>query len=325
MITHHSSLESFYEQIEYVQTAYRPHGLKAGSFSSVFVGGLGGSGIGATITKSFFIHRFPVPVEVVNDYFLPAYVNEKTLVVLGSYSGNTEETLSMFEEAVKRKATILIVCAGGKLMELAKEHGLNYYTIREGYQPRMALGYSLGFLLRIFAELNDEDINEEMESTIVNLQDKGRLQHAAKSLEKKFQSTLNRRYTILCDATFYGVAMRFAQQINENAKMEAFVNLLPEANHNVIESYYGQLPSNFIVLNSNSNERVSARFDFVVALLERENNKVAVFETDGLDIPTLFEMIYVLDWFTIYITEPLNVEPMEIANILSLKDYLTEI
>jgi hypothetical protein len=70
---------------------------------------------------------------------------------------------------------------------------------------------------------------------------------------------------------------------------------------------------------------VSARFDFIIALLERENNKVAVFETDGLDIPTLFEMIHVLDWFTIYITEPLKVEPMEIANILSLKDYLTEI
>lgn len=325
MITHHSSLDSFYKQIEYVQSHYSAHGRKAGEFNNVFIGGLGGSGIGATIAKSYFIHQFPVPVEVVNDYFLPAYVNEKSLVILGSYSGNTEETLSMFDNAVERKATILIVCAGGKLMEKAKEHGLTYYTIEGGFQPRMALGYSLGFLLRIFAELNGEDISEDMESSIVNLQDSGRLKHAAKSLEKKFHSTLNRRYTILCDATFYGVAMRFSQQINENAKMEAFVNVLPEANHNVIESYYGQLPSNFIVLNSNSNERVSARFDFVIALLERENNKVAVFETDRLDIATLFEMIYVLDWFTIYITEPLKVDPMEIANIMSLKEYLSEI
>ncbi|MHB1279253.1 MAG: bifunctional phosphoglucose/phosphomannose isomerase [Bacteroidia bacterium] len=325
MITHQSSLDRFYEQIEYVQANYTGHELKAGDFSHVFVGGMGGSGIGATITRAYFIHQFPVPVEVVNDYFLPAYVNEKSLVILGSYSGNTEETLSMFDKAVERKATILVVCGGGQLMEKAKEHGLKYYTIEGGFQPRMALGYSLGFMLRIFAELIDKDISEDLESSIVNLQDSGRLKHAAKTLEKKFQSTLNRRYTILCDATFYGVAMRFSQQINENAKMEAFVNMLPEANHNVIESYYGQLPSNFIVLNSNSNERVSARFDFVIALLERENNKVAVFETDGLDISTLFEMIYVLDWFTIYITEPLKVDPMEIANIMSLKDYLTEI
>jgi len=325
MITHHSSLESFYEQLEYVQKNYTHHGLKATDFANVFVGGLGGSGIGATITKSVFIKKSPVPIEVVNDYYLPGFVNEKSLVILGSYSGNTEETLSMFEEAIARKATIVIVTQGGQLMEKAKEHGLTYYTIEGGFQPRMALGYSLGFMLRIFAELIGENINESMQVAITTLQDKSRLKDAAAGLEKKFQGTLNRRYTILCDASFYGVAVRAAQQFNENSKMEAFVSMLPEANHNVIESYYGQLPSNFIALNSNSNERVSARFDFVIALLERENNKVAVFETDGLDIPTMFEIIYILDWFTINITEPLNVDPMEIANIISLKDFLSEV
>jgi len=325
MITHHSSLESFYEQLEYVQKNYTSHGLKATDFSNVFMGGLGGSGIGATITKAQFIQRFPVPVEVVNDYYLPAFVNEKSLVILGSYSGNTEETLSMFEEALARKATIVIVTQGGQLMEKAKEHGLTYYTIEGGFQPRMALGYSLGFMLRIFADLIGEDVDEAMQMAITTLQDKDRLKGAAESLQKKFQSTLNRRYTIICDAAFYGVAVRFAQQLNENSKMEAFVSMLPEANHNVIESYYGQLPSNFVVLNSNTNDRVSARFDFVIALLERENNKVAVFETESVDIPTLFEITYILDWFTINITEPLKVDPMEIANIISLKDYLSEV
>lgn len=325
MITHHSSLESFYQQLQYVQQNYSSHGLKANDYSNVFVGGLGGSGIGATITKAQFIQRFPVPVEVVNDYYLPGFVNEKSLVILGSYSGNTEETLTMFEEAIARKATIIIVTQGGQLMEKAKEHGLTYYTIEGGFQPRMALGYSLGFMLRIFADLLGEDINESMQVAITTLQDKDRLKGAAQSLEKKFQSSLNRRYTIICDAAFYGVAVRFAQQLNENSKMEAFVSMLPEANHNVIESYYGQLPSNFIVLNSNTNDRVSARFDFVIALLERENNKVAVFETEGVDIPTLFEIIYILDWFTINITEPLKVDPMQIANIISLKEYLSEV
>lgn len=325
MITHHSSLESFYEQIQFVQRTYTEHGLKAANFNNVFVGGLGGSGIGATITKSHFIGRFPIPIEVINDYFLPAYVNEKSLVILGSYSGNTEETLTLFDAAIERNASILVIAGGGELVEKAKAHSKKLYMLENGYQPRMALGYSLGFMLRIFAELIEEDINADLEATIENLKNNDRLKKAAESLQKKFQSTLNRRYTILCDATFYGVAMRFAQQLNENSKMEAFVNVLPEANHNVIESYYGQLPTNFVVLNSNSNERVGARFDFAVALLERENNKVAVFETDGLDIPTLFEMIYVLDWFTIYITEPLQVDPMKIENIMSLKEYLSEV
>ncbi|MDX5319622.1 MAG: hypothetical protein LPK45_01045, partial [Bacteroidota bacterium] len=155
--------------------------------------------------------------------------------------------------------------------------------------------------------------------------DKQRLKDTAKNLEAKFASTLNRRYTIITDAAYFGVAWRFAQQLNENSKMEAFVSTLPEANHNVIESYYGQLPTNFIFLNSNSNERVSARFDFVSALLERENNKIAMIETEGLDIPTMFEVTYILDWFTINITEPLKVDPMQIENIISLKDYLSEV
>src|SRR5690606_37296017 len=137
---------------------------------------------------------------------------------------------------------------------------------------------------------------------------------------KKFQEQLNRRYTILTDAAFYGVAVRFAQQLNENSKQEAFVNTLPEANHNVIESYYGQLPGNFIVLNSNANERVSARFDFVTGLLERENNKVAVIETEGVSLSSLFDIIHLLDWFSISITEPLEVDPMQIANIIALKE-----
>ncbi|MBI1222738.1 MAG: bifunctional phosphoglucose/phosphomannose isomerase [Bacteroidetes bacterium] len=325
MITHHSSLEVFYEQLEFVQREYRPHGLKAKSFSNVVIGGLGGSGIGGTITKSYFIHEFPIPVEVINDYFLPAYVDSNSLVVLGSYSGNTEETLSMLEDALKRSAKVLIICSGGHLMEKAKELNLIHYAIEQGYQPRMALGYSLGFLLKVFGELIGKDLTEDFNSAIAGLSDNVRLKQAAENLVTKFQSTLNRRYTILTDAAFSGIAWRFAQQLNENSKMEAFVSTLPEANHNVIESYYGQLPSNFIVLNSHSNERVSARFDFITALLERENNKVAVLETQQLDIPTLFEIIYILDWFTINITEPLNVDPMQIANIISLKEFLSEI
>ena len=325
MITHQKSLREFHKQLEYVLNNYTSHNLKATDYQNIIIGGLGGSGIGGTITKGLFINQSPVPIEVVNDYTLPAYVGDKTLVVLGSYSGNTEETLSMFDDAKSKNASILIICAGGKLKELAIENGLKHYIIEEGFQPRMALGYSLGFLLKIFAELMGESIDEEIKSIIQSLQEnQDRFIKSASEIQKKFQATLNRRYTIICDAPFYGVAMRFAQQINENSKQEAFVSILPEANHNVIESYYGQLPSNFIILNSNSNERVGARFDFVAGLLEKENNKLAQFLTEGVEIATVFEITYILDWFTILITEPLDVDPMQIENIVSLKEFLSE-
>lgn len=324
MITHHSSLDSFHEQLSFVLNTYTPHGLKANQFSNVFMGGLGGSGIGATITKTLFQDRFPLPVEVVNNYHLPAFVNEKTLVILGSYSGNTEETLSMYQEAKAKGSTILIVCAGGELMEHAKNNGHTYYVIEGGYQPRMALGYSLGFLLKIVAELIDENIDDEIKASIESLKDNQQLKSMAVDIQKKFKNP-GQRYNIITDAQFYGVAMRYAQQLNENSKCEAFVTPLPEGNHNVIESYYGKLPANFVVLNSHSNERVSARFDFVVGLLERENNALAIIETENLSIKTLFDVVHALDWHTIHITEPLNVDPMQIENIISLKSYLSEV
>ncbi|TNE79111.1 MAG: SIS domain-containing protein [Bacteroidetes bacterium] len=325
MITHHSSLETFHQQLDYVLANYTPHGLKASQFSNVFMGGLGGSGIGATIAKGYFANRFPIPVEVVNDYHIPAYVNEKTLVILGSYSGNTEETLSMFDEAIAKGAQIIVVSAGGELVKKASAHNLKSYAIETGYQPRMALGYSLGFLLKIMAELIDEAIDADLNAAKESLQNNDRLKDLAAEIGKKFQKNPGQRYTIITDGPFYGVAMRFAQQLNENSKVEAFVTPLPEGNHNVIESYYGKLPTNFVVLNSSSNERVSARFDFITALLERENNTMAVIETEELTLKVMFDIIYALDWHTINITEPLNVDPMEIENIISLKGYLSEV
>ncbi len=325
MITHHSSLESFHQQLSYVLAKYTSHGLKANDFSNVFMGGLGGSGIGATIAKGYFANRFPIPVEVMNDYHIPAYVNEKTLVILGSYSGNTEETITMFEEASAKGATVVLVSAGGELTERAQKDGLKVYPIENGYQPRMALGYSLGFLLKIMAELIGESIDEEIQAAIASLQDKDRLKDLAAEIGKKFQKNPGQRYNIITDGAFYGIAMRFAQQLNENSKVEAFVTPLPEGNHNVIESYYGKLPANFVVLNSNSNPRVSARFDFVTALLERENNTLAVLETEDLNLKVMFDIIYALDWHTINITEPLQVDPMQIENIISLKSYLSEV
>ena len=322
MITHESSLESFHEQIQYVLNNYKPHGLSASQFSNVFIGGLGGSGIGGKIVKGIFSSRFPLPVEVVSDYTLPFFVNDKSLVILSSYSGNTEETLSLFEQAKSRNATILAVTAGGKLMELAVENNLVYNIIETGFQPRMALGYSLGFLIKIFAELIGENTDSELHTVVESLKDNSKHKNIAENMQKKFKQTLRNKYVIISDAAFEGAAIRFQQQINENSKMEAFVNVLPEANHNVIESYYGLLPANFIFLNSNSNDRVAARFDFVIALLERENNKVMSLETEGLDLQTLFDLIHALDWFTIDITKPLGVDPMQIENIISLKDYL---
>lgn len=323
MITHHESLRKFYTQLEYVLANYTPHNLNLADYNNIVIAGLGGSGIGGKLTKSYFINQMPIPVDTVSDYTLPAYVNNKTLLILCSYSGNTEETLSVFEQGKEKGSKMLAVTAGGKLMELATANNLKYYTIEGGFQPRMALGYSFGFLLKIFAELLKQDIDGEFAVCIENLKDQNEHTEAAEGILKKFASTLENKYVVIADAAFEATAIRACQQFQENSKKEAFCNVLPEANHNVIESYYGKLAGNFILLNSGSHERVDARFEFVNGLLDKDNNKVVHIAVEEFNLKMIFSVIHKLDWLTIRIAEETNQNPMEIENIISLKDFLS--
>jgi len=98
-ITHEESLEQFSKQIEFVLNSYVPHNLQINNYNSIVLGGLGGSGIGAKIVSDYMQVSLSIPAQLIGDYHLPAYVNKKTLVILCSYSGNTEETLSLLSEA----------------------------------------------------------------------------------------------------------------------------------------------------------------------------------------------------------------------------------
>ena len=324
MITHQESLKTFYKQLEYVLANYDRHNLNLADYNNVVIAGLGGSGIGGQLTKSYFINKMNVPVETVSDYTLPAYANHKTLLILCSYSGNTEETLSVFEQGKEKGCKMLIVSAGGKLTELAETNGIKYYKVMDGFQPRMALGYSFGFLLKIFAELVHHDIDGEFAEVIENLQNQEEHQQDAEGILKRFSSTLENKYVIVADAAFAAVGIRACQQLQENSKKEAFCNILPEANHNVIESYYGKLDTNFILLNSNNNERVGDRFEFVNGLLEKDNNKVIHIMVEEPTLKMIFAVIHKLDWLSIRIAEETNQNPMEIENIISLKDFLSQ-
>lgn len=324
MITHQESLKTFYKQLEYVLANYEQHNLNLADYSNIVIAGLGGSGIGGQLTKSYFINQMPIPVDTVSDYSLPAYVGNKTLLILCSYSGNTEETLSVFAQGKEKGCKMLVVSAGGQLMEHAKTDNLKYYTIESGFQPRMALGYSFGFLLKIFAELLNHDIDGDFAEVIENLQNQDEHLQDAEEILKRFSSTLENKYVIVADGAFAAAGVRACQQLQENGKKEAFCNVLPEANHNVIESYYGKLDGNFILLNSNSNERVGERFEFINGLLEKDNNKVVHIMVEEPSLKMIFAIIHKLDWLSIRIAEETNQNPMEIENIISLKDFLSQ-
>jgi len=326
MITHQSSLNDFTSQISFVLNTYKDHGFKPNDFSNIIIGGLGGSGIGAQIVKAWFFDKIEIPIETIADYNLPAFANKNTLVILNSYSGNTEETISLFSEAKEKGCTIICIAAGGKLAELASENKLTFYALEEGFQPRMTIGYGLSFLFLILGELSGHETRAELEDVVDKFEEMHEYQmDSAEKIFRFFKASFKNKFVVVADKYYAPIGVRFCQQLNENSKLEGFVNVLPEANHNVIESYYGRLATNFIFLYCDNNKRVHARFDFLCSHLELENNKVLNMYIPEYSIYSIFDVIYRLDWVSLFLADENGVDTMKIKNIMELKEFLNEL
>lgn len=326
MITHESSLENFTEQLDYILENYTPHGLQVNSFNNIVLGGLGGSGIGAVLAKNWFFDKFPIPVETVADYHLPSYVNEKTLVILNSYSGNTEESLSLYKEATDAGCKILTFASGGKLKELSDADNVKCLPLALGYQPRMTIGMGFPYMLLTLGELIGSDIKEELIQVKGHiLENLPRLKESGEQIFNYFKNKPRNKFVIVSDRQFAPVAVRFTQQLQENSKLEGFVSVLPEANHNMIESYTDKLDTNYIMLYSNENERVSARFDFLISHLELDNNKVLPLQIPEYSLTSIFSVIYRLDWVSVHLANELGSDLMNVPIIMNLKGFLSDL
>lgn len=319
-----TELGEFSEQIKFAVNQYKEHGIRKDDLENVIVCGLGGSGIAGKITKDYFIDKFDLPIELVSGYNLPKFAGEKTLVILCSYSGNTEETLSCYDIAKEKACKILCVTVGGKLGELAVKDGYAVYRAESGYQPRVAFGYPITYLMLIFSELLGLEKKAEflqIADTVANVDN-----YTTKSaiLLEPFKSTIRHKYVIIADTANEGIAVRFANQLQENAKAEAFVVVLPEANHNVIETYYYKQDSNFILLNSGINQRINLRFYFIKELLSKFDSTILEIIPKENTLTHLIDNIYLLDWLSLQIANELGAVSNSIENINQLKNYLAK-
>jgi glucose/mannose-6-phosphate isomerase len=326
MITHESSLDNFTEQFDFVLDNYTSHGLNINQFDNIIMGGLGGSGIGAVLAKNWFFDKCPIPIETIADYHLPKFASKKSLVILNSYSGNTEETLQLFEEANTLGCPMIIMTGGGKLKELATQNNLKTYDLKSGYQPRMTVGQGLGFISMIFGEL----LGEDHQPIIQDIRDyfeenRDRQNQSGEQIFNFFKNTIRKKFVIVADREFAPVAVRFTQQLQENSKLEGFVNVLPEANHNAIESYTDKLDTNFIMLYSNKNPRVAARFDFLISHLELDNNTVLPMQIPEYTLQSIFDVIYRLDWVSVMLANELGSDLMNVPIIMNLKGFLSDL
>jgi glucose/mannose-6-phosphate isomerase len=304
--------------------------------TKVVVLGMGGSAIGGDLVRSLVQSEAKIPVIVHRDYGLPAFVDDETLLIASSYSGNTEETLSGFEPALQTGAKKLAMTTGGKLQQMAGANNIPVFKIEYKAQPRAALGFSfiptLGVLQNLgFIKDKSKDVTETvraLEKLAAKLDEKSPL--AANPAKQLAQRLYGRLPVIYGAGIAAEAAHRWKTQINENGKAWAFYEVFPELNHNATVGF--PLPEELakkirvILLRSPLfNERVKLRYEVTCELLKQAG--VAYEFIDGEGQSALSQMVTLVsigDYTSYYLAILYKVDPSPVKVISYLKDRLAK-
>lgn len=210
----------------------------------VVVAGMGGSAIGADLLAAYVAPFCPVPVYVHRDYTLPAWASgQETVVIAASHSGNTEETIAAFEQALARNCHCLAIATGGKLADAAYASATPLWVFEHDGQPRAAVGFSFGLLLAALTRMNllpdPASVAAEVEEAIAAMRRQQETLRAeipaVKNPAKRMAGQLMDRWVaVIASDILSPVARRWKGQISELAKAWAQFEFLPEADHNTL-------------------------------------------------------------------------------------------
>ncbi len=311
--------------------------------NDITVLGLGGSAIGGDLVRSYCAATKgadQLNLSVSRGYTVPGYVNEKSCVIVSSYSGDTEETLSAYDIARKRKANMLCISTGGQIAQRATRHGLPLITIPKGFQPRCALGYS--FFPVLMSVMKHPSVSSAARnatkkgmSEVVDLLDHlsgiyatVNSKNPALALAKKLHGTAPVVYS--ASERTDAVNLRWRGQIQENAKNVAFGHVLPEMNHNEINgwSFPRDTKKNFSIVllrDGDDHARVGIRFGALKDILKPRVKAIHELHSQGNSLlARMFSLIYLGDWVSYYMALLNGVDPTPVPVIMKLKAHLAQ-
>jgi glucose/mannose-6-phosphate isomerase len=306
--------------------SYPPIRQAQGSaFSNILICGLGGSGIGGKLVANWLYNDLDLPVALCQDYDLPKYVNNKTLVIASSYSGDTEETLSAVEQAHNKGAYIVAVTSGGKLAEFCKKHNYEYILVPGGNPPRTQLAFSIVQLTHIFAQLGmikAEVMQEFSLAAGLLVSNADNIHEAARNLAAFIQG---KELIIYSDAKDEAIAIRARQQFNENSKILCSHHVIPEMNHNELVGWAGGNENHAVLMlhTGNVHPQNEKRFEFSKTVIKTKTQHIFELKAEGTStiIRSLY-LINVIDWASYYLAEQTHVDAIEIGVIINLKNSL---
>lgn len=319
-----SLLTHFKEQFDYIPEVHNKEVLSP--FTRVIVCGMGGSAISVTLLKLFFPE---LPLTLHNTYGLPVFRDQDdkdaTLIIINSYSGNTEEALDAFERGKKEGIDMAALSLGGTLIEYFKASGGAYVQLPESsLEPRFSIGHQMIGLLTLMGE------NEKIATlkTKIELLDLTKAEERGKELAEMFKGKCP---VIYSSSNLFPVAYLIKAAINEGSKVPSFVNQIPEANHNELQSFVTDSTTNssstfgFLFISSNYDHlRILKRFSIMETMYKEQGFIVKIINTNHTDIVQVFVLILTGYYMATYMALAKNVDPYKTPFIAEFKKRLTK-
>ena len=304
------------------------------SFDRIVICGMGGSAIGGDILAdcAFSISNFPITVLRFPE--LPSWVNDKTLAIVSSYSGNTRETISMYEQAIKKGCTIIVITSGGKLKEMATANKNMVISVKEGLQPRNALGYTMGYMANVIDTVGGPKYKIGIKKLIPVLTKlRNRLStfdnvNVAKTVAIKIDGSIP---VIYSTTGINASAMRWKTQINENSKMMAFNGTITEFNHSEIVGWSEGTTTNMncvpiVLYEENASKMMKQMTDASIKTLKKSGVDMQVIKIKGKStLERSLRAIMIGDYVSLQLAYFKGVDPAEVKTINSFKQKITQL
>ncbi len=303
---------------------------------SIIVAGMGGSAIGGELLKDLTRDRISVPIEVCREYSLPSYADKKTLVFVVSYSGETEESLSVFLDALKRRCMVICISSGGKLRDFAHKMGVPHLRVPSGMAPRATLPYLFMPLPMLLEETGlvsgaGRDVSELVKVlrliSLENAPEKPLSGNFCKTLAVNVCGTV----PVVYGFGFYrAVAQRFKTQFNENSKIPAKWEWFSELNHNEIVGWeearkLGKLFSIIFIRDVAEPVEMQWRIEATQKLVSDESLKTfEVWSRGESRLAKMLSLVCIGDFTSVYLALLRGVDPTPVRTISLVKEKIAQ-
>jgi glucose/mannose-6-phosphate isomerase len=300
-------------------------------FDNVVVCAMGGSALGGRVISSLYAEELTKPMVIVNGYRLPGFVTKNSLVILASYSGTTEETISCAHHAIDKEAKIIGTATGGTLEKILAENKLPFLKINPKFnpcgQPRIATGYGIfgvtGILQKVgLLNIKDDDISLAVENLKNN---KEKIKSEAINIAKNLHNTIP---VIFSDETFEGNAHILRNQFNESSKSFCSFSPIPELNHHLMEGLKYPESKKLSVLfltSSLFSSSIKKRFDLTRDVVSKNNIKIITYEAHGFDkLTQMLDLLAFGGYVSLYLGLLYGVDPSLTPWVGYFKEQLTK-